>query len=134
MITRLKATYNRIFKREQIAALFKRMEFQDNTLKVLAEHPTIAIIANEIGKSFIKAGAVNYLEMTMFDPATIGFFTILVTPQKHGVLAQGQIINKYRDALERIAADPHNAAEIAQSALRAVKPAAAPTPREDGAT
>lgn len=117
MNRKLKALFNRVFRRKEIALEFQRFHYENNKLEFSAAHPQIGIIAGELGKFFIEVGASNFLELTMFDPATIGTFKM--TMQREGRLGDREVREKMRSALEQIHSHPeHDSYLIADKVLR----------------
>lgn len=80
--------------------MLEHVSFDDGKFELTARHETIRIIASELGKYFQECGGVNYVEMQMFDPATIGLFT--VTIRRSGGKEPSQVNEALRDALESI--------------------------------
>lgn len=95
---RIKAAFNLVFRRKQIDIVLKSVEFKDSTANVVLQHPEFAHIANELGKFFIAAGGKNYVELTLFDPATIGMYTLNM--QKIGGKTPSMINEELRTELE----------------------------------
>ena len=116
MLRVLRVLWNKAFRREQIDMLLKDVRFHDGTIDIVAQYPGVAIIARELGAYFINQKAVNYCEIGLFDPDTIGFF--IVTIQKSGKRSPGSINADLRQALTSIIEHPEQASALATQALQ----------------
>lgn len=96
----IRVVYNRLFKREEMALMLEHVHFEKGVMEMTARHEAVSIIASELGKYFQECGGVNYIEMQMFDPATIGLFT--VTIRKSRGKEPSQVNETLRNALESI--------------------------------
>lgn len=96
----IRVLYNRVFRREEMKLMLESIHYEEGKLEMTARHEAVAIIASELGQYFQEAGSANYVEMQMFDPATIGLFT--VTIRKSRGLEPSQVNDKLRRALEEI--------------------------------
>lgn len=113
----IRVLYNRLFRREEMKLMLEYVHFDRGAMEITAQHEAVSIIASELGKYFQECGGVNYIEMQMFDPATIGLFT--VTIRKSGGKEPSQVNEALRDALESIyeLTDDKSARETARLAL-----------------
>lgn len=124
-----KAAFNLVFRRREIDLKLKEFSIDENTWNIRVEHPQVTVIAEALGKYFIECGASNFLEMTMFDPASIGVFTL--TMQRMGKPNDAKVRELMRQALETIYADPDQARTVAEATLLKLgylKPAERATP------
>lgn len=113
----IRVLYNRVFRREEMNLMLEHVHFEHGKMEITARHEAVSIIASELGKYFQECGGVNYIEMQMFDPATIGLFT--VTIRKARGLEPSQVNDKLRHALESIyeLTDDKSARETARLTL-----------------
>ena len=113
----IRVLYNRVFRREEMKLMLEHVHFEDGKMDITARHKSVSVIASELGKYFQECGGVNYIEMQMFDPATIGLFT--VTIRKSRGFEPSQVNDKLRGALESIyeLTDDKSARETARLTL-----------------
>lgn len=112
----IRAAFNLVFHRKRINYELKRLTVEDNgKVEMLMRHPAFSDVARIFGEAFIGAGAINCFEVKMFDPSTIGVFTLTI--QREGKPSFPQINAGLREALELIHADPTNAKAIAGEVL-----------------
>jgi hypothetical protein len=112
------AIYNRIVHRDRVRAELESLNFADGRMDVLMKHPSMQIIAAEVGKFFADMGASNYVEMTMFDVATMQTYALVI--QKVGRPTPHEVNAQLREALETIDQQPEIARPMADLTLRSL--------------
>lgn len=96
----IRVVYNRLFKREEYSTALRQFSYEDSTLKALYEGADMRVIAEEVGRFFANSKAANFLEMRMFDPATMREYTMTVRPTDRPT--PSEVAAEMRDALESI--------------------------------
>lgn len=118
MVRTLKALFNVIFRRREVMRI-KELHYADDKLDIIyADYPGIKVMAKELGEFFIKVGGTNFVQISLFDPATMATYDLTI--QKRGRYFPSQVISQLRAALEMIQDDPSQAEQIADAALKSV--------------
>jgi hypothetical protein len=102
-IRRLKALYNRTFRKREIEAQLVSLDFQDGNMDAVLKFPGIAILTNQIAGYFDETGGKNWVEVTMFDNASMRMF--VVTIQRKGGETPAQKIKRLEAEIEQLKAD-----------------------------
>lgn len=115
----LKIAYNRIFRRREMDAIIDYAEcrYLDGKYQatIRAEHPGFMTLASEIASTFKKFEGINYVETSLFDPAEMVEYAVII--QRKDKLTPAQVSGQLRIALERIASITDDTDRIARDAV-----------------
>lgn len=110
--------YNQRFRKTEYQAKLVASRIDDTGFSFIVEHPALAEITELWVKFFIEQGASNFVEMTIFDKATMQDY--MFTMRKRGRYDKFDVIKICRNALNEIAyldGDAQQLRYIAQVAL-----------------
>lgn len=100
MLRRLKALYNRTFRKREIEAQLVSMNFQKGSMDAVLKYPGVAILASEVAGYFDESGGKNWVEFTMYDDASMRMF--VVTIQRRGGETPAQKIKRLEAEIEQL--------------------------------